>query len=263
MSYLLDKKIKQKRLIRIALCVVALFFLFFFRTEVSRGLSSVSQGIFRPVLVAGNGIGAKFKSLGAYFVSKNSLYRHNQELQAKLDFDEARMTNYDSFVADASALREVLGRKNEKVSMVLGAILQKPNQSPYDTLLIDIGTEEGVNTGNTVFALGDVPVGRIAEAYERCSKVILFSSAGEKTMVFVSSQGPSMELLGRGGGNFEMILPKDITLQKGDQAVLPGLSPYVVAIAETIISDPRDPFTKALLTSPVNIQAMKFVEVAL
>ena len=58
-----------------------------------------------------------------------------------------------------------------------------------------------------------------------------------------------------------MIMPKDFTIQKGDQVVMPGLNSYVLAIVQTIISDPRDPFIKALLTSPVNIQELKFVEV--
>ncbi|MGH7249772.1 MAG: hypothetical protein ACREGC_02255, partial [Minisyncoccia bacterium] len=70
-----------------------------------------------------------------------------------------------------------------------------------------------------------------------------------------------MEVIGRGGGNFEMTLPKDVTLQKGDPVVLPGINPYVLAVTQSIISDPRDPFTKALLTSPVNIQELKFVQV--
>lgn len=69
------------------------------------------------------------------------------------------------------------------------------------------------------------------------------------------------EIVGRGGGNFEMVMPKDLTLAKGDQAVLPGIVPYVLGIVETTISDPRDPFQKALLVSPVNIQELKFVEV--
>src|SRR3989344_3718967 len=43
--------------------------------------------------------------------------------------------------------------KNEKVKMILSAILSKPNQSPYDTLIIDTGTNRGVKTGNIVFAL--------------------------------------------------------------------------------------------------------------
>ena len=70
-----------------------------------------------------------------------------------------------------------------------------------------------------------------------------------------------MDLVGRGGGNFEMVLPRDFTLTKDDKVVLPGISSYVVASVESTISDPRDPFMKALLVSPVNIQDLKFVEV--
>ena len=58
-----------------------------------------------------------------------------------------------------------------------------------------------------------------------------------------------------------MTMPSDFILQKGDQVVLPGLYPYVLAITQTTIFDPRDPFNKILLTSPVNIQELKFVEV--
>jgi hypothetical protein len=42
---------------------------------------------------------------------------------------------------------------------------------------------------------------------------------------------------------------------------LPGMSAHVVGVVETIISDPRDSFQKALLTSPVNIRELKFLEV--
>jgi len=70
-----------------------------------------------------------------------------------------------------------------------------------------------------------------------------------------------MEVAGRGGGNFEMIVPRDFTIVKGDVALLPGIFPYVLGVVEIIISDPRDPFIKALLVSPVNIQELKFVEV--
>ena len=58
-----------------------------------------------------------------------------------------------------------------------------------------------------------------------------------------------------------MILPRDFILQKGEQVIMPGLYPYILAVVETIISDPRNPVTKVLLSSPVNIQELKFVEV--
>ena len=93
------------------------------------------------------------------------------------------------------------------------------------------------------------------------SKAILFSTPGEKTEVVISGKDTFLEMVGRGGGNFEMILPRDFVLESGTSVHLPGVSSYIVARAETIISDPRDAFLKALLVSPVNIQELKFVEI--
>lgn len=270
MSYLLDKKTKRKKYLNITLVVFVLIILFYFRSGIFNGLSYVMEGVSRPVLIAGNNIGEKLRGLGSYFVSKNSLYLQNQKLQMQVKENDARMSNYDSVVAENAGLKEILGRMNSKASMTLAAILSKPNQSIYDTLIVDAGTEQGIKEGNIVFALGNVPISRVDTVYSNSSKVVLFSSAGETTQATVSLghgltgeavKNVSLELIGRGGGNFEMIMPKDFTLQKEDQAVMPGLNPLLLAIVETIISDPRDPFTKALLSSPVNIQEIKFVEI--
>jgi cell shape-determining protein MreC len=264
MSYLLDKKIKRKKFLNIVLGVFVLIILFYFRSGIFGGLGSVGQILFRPILIVGNNIGEKFKSVGSYFVSKNYLYNQNQKLQAEVDFNNARNSNYDSVVVENASLKEILGRISQGPSlrkMILGVILSKPNQSVYDTLVIDVGTKQGLQIGDMVFALGDVPIGRISDIFSNSSKVILFSNAGEKTQAVVSGRDIFLEVVGRGGGNFEMILPRDLILQKGDQVVLSGLHPYLLAIVQTIISDLRDPFQKALLTSPVNIQELKFVEV--
>ncbi len=261
MSYLLDKKLKNKKNLKIAISIVVLIVIIFFRVGIWSGISGISQKFFRPVLVDGNSIGEKFKNMGAYFVSKSYLYEQNQKLQAQVDFNNARNANYDSIVADNASIKEILSRKDSKTPMILSAILAKPNQSVYDTLLVDIGTLQGVKVGDTVFALGNVPIGRVDTVYDNSSKVILFSNPGETTEGVVSGKNVFMQLVGRGGGNFEMIMPKDFTMQKGDQVVLPGINPYVLGIVQTIIFDPRDPFNKALLTSPVNIQEQKFVEV--
>jgi cell shape-determining protein MreC len=261
MSYLLDKKIKRKKFVNIALGVLFLGALLYFRVGVFGALSSVSQTLFRPVLAVGRSAGEKIKSVGSYFASKNSLYLQNQNLLNSVKENDARMANYDSVVAENARLKEILGRKKENLSLFLASILAKPNQSPYDTLVIDAGAKQGLREGSLVFAFGDLPIGRVGLVYDNSAKVILFSSAGEKTQAIISGQDVFMELVGRGGGNFEMILPRDFVIKKGDQVVMPGASTYLLAIAETTISDPRDPFLKALLVSPVNMQALKFVEV--
>ena len=261
MNYLLDRKIKRKKFLNIVFGIVFLIILFYFRFGIFAGLSNASQIIFRPVLITGNNISEKFKNISSYFISKNSLYLENQKLQMEVMKNDARMLNYNSVLLENENLKEILGRKDVKVSMILAAILAKPNQSFYDTLVIDVGTKQGIKIGDIVFALGDAPTGRVALVYENSSKIILFSNVGEKTQAIVSGKNVFLELIGRGGGNFEMILPKDFVLQKGDQVVMSGINPFVLAIVATIISDPRDPFNKALLASPINIQELKFVEV--
>ncbi len=148
--------------------------------------------------------------------------------------------------------------------MILAGILSKPNQSAYDTVIVDAGSNQFVSVGALVFADGNVPIGRVGSVYPSSSKIILFSNPSEQTQVSISSdpkQDVFMQVIGRGGGNFEMILPRDLNLEKGAQVVLPGITPYVVGTVETIISDPRDAFKKALLVSPVNIEMLKFVEI--
>jgi|SRR3989344_2320128 len=272
MSYLLDKKIKRKKVFVIASSILILLALFYFRLGILNGLSYVSHIIFRPVLVVANKLGEKFSSTGSYFVSKDSLYLENAHLKSQLNEDRIIVANYNSVLAENINLKEILGRKEEKNNMTLAAILSKPNQSLYDMLIIDAGIKEGIKTGDMVFAFG-VPIGGVANVYQNSSKVILFSNSGERTQAVVAGRparpddsGHSggdvfIEVVGRGGGNFEMIMPRDFSLVKGDQIVLPGINPYVLGIVETIISDPRDPFVKALLTSPVNIQELKFVQV--
>lgn len=234
-----------------------------------KGLTFVSARVFHPVFVVGNIVGEKFGGLGSYFVSKNSLFLENENLKAQLALNNALMSNYDSVLTDDASLKEILGRlpaqagKDLKADMVLAAILAKPNVSPYDTLLIDAGINSGIQMGNMVFALGDVPIGRVDTVLQNSAKVTLFSTAGEKTQVVVGDKNVFLEAVGRGGGNFEMNTPRDFIMQKGDKVVLPGIMPHVLAITETTISDPRDPFIKALLVSPVNIQELKFVEIEL
>jgi cell shape-determining protein MreC len=259
MSYLQDKKIKRQKYFKIALGIVILVVLYFFRSGIFDRFSFASQGIFHPVLVLGNNLGGKLGNISSFFASKNSLYLQNQNLQSQLDIDRAQMSNYNSVLADNESMREILGRKNSKDNMVLAAILAKPNQSIYDTLIIDAGIAQGIKEGDAVFAFGNMPIGRVALVFGNTSKVILFSNSGEKTQA--AANNVFIEIVGRGGGNFEVDLPKDFNMQAGDQIVMPGINPYVLAIAEKIISDPRDPLTKVLLSSPVNIEELKFVEV--
>lgn len=261
MSYLLDRKNKRKKYATVGAVIVLLLVLFYFRVPIFSFLSAVANNIFRPVVSVGKNINSNLSTRGAFVQSKKSLLLENKDLNSKLLESEARVVNYKILEDENIKLKEILNRKQEGANFTLAGILGKSNQSVYNTLVIDVGSMENVSEGDTVFALGNIPIGKIVEVFPKSSKVLLFSSPKEKTQVVVGGSDVFMDIVGRGGGNFEIVMPRDFKLAPGDEVILPGIHPYLVATVATIISDPRDSFLKALLTSPVNIQQLKFVQV--
>jgi len=261
MNYLRDRHSKRKKYLRWGGVVLALLLLFYFGSYVVGGFSGLGHAIFRPVIIVGNGIGNKFSSMGAYFSSKNNLLSENDRLKAELESMGARMANYNTVLDENEKLKETLGRKKEGQNLLLSSILSKPNQSAYDTLLIDRGTNHGVQVGQNVFASGSIPIGRVSEAYNNSATIVLYSSSGESTPAIVSGKDIFIDAVGRGGGSFEVLLPRDLVVDMGTEVTLPGVTPRVLGVIEKVVSSPRDAFQKVLMTSPVNLFELKFVEV--
>jgi len=261
MSYLHDRKKSRNKLRNIGVGVGIVFLLFYFRTGVWNGLSSFTNFIFKPVINLGNNIGANIGGHTSILQSRESLQLENENLKLELDKAKFTLVNYSVLEEENSKLKEILGRSSVNDNFVLANILSKPNKSLYDTLLIDAGEDKSFIVGDVVYSFGSIPIGKISQTFRNSSKVVLFSTSGEKTDVVISNTGAFMQLVGRGGGNFEMSLPRDFELPEGADIVLPDASTSVLAKVVTIISDPRDAFKKALLASPVNIQQLKFVQV--
>ena len=261
MSYLLDKKSKQKRLINIFALVLLVLIVVRFRTGIFTGLSAVTRFIFHPVVVLGNAVGDSFSNMKSILKTRQALTTENENLQLQLAGAAAELANYNSISDENTKLKEILGRKKESVQMILASILSKPNQSPYDTLVIDAGSTEGIVLNARVFALGNVPIGYVGQVLPHTSKVVLYSNPGERTEVIVSGHDVAMQTVGRGAGNFELALPRDFTITNGVEVDLPGSAHYIIGNVSTVLSDPRDSFQKALVVSPVNIQELKYVQV--
>ena len=270
MSYLLDKKQKNKKILRWALIVCVLLIMFYFRSPFISSLSYVAHIVLTPFMAVGNVVSNSFGGFRAFVANKDDILKENEDLRNKLNEQTASLSNQTSVLADKLRLEAILGRKQDSNPFLLSAILAKPNKSPYDTLIVDTGENNGVKTGDLVFAMGNVPIGRVAAVYPFSAKIVLFSTADEKTEVVLATgsmptgeagQSAFVEVVGRGGGNFEMVLPRDFSITEGTEVVLPGIHSYTVAVVQAVISDPRDAFSKALLISPINIYELKFVQI--
>jgi rod shape-determining protein MreC len=261
MSYLKDRRNRNKKIRKIIVILIIFSFLFYFRGPIWSGVSFVGNVITRPVLKLFSNIGDNFEYFALRFEDKKDLHEENKELKEKIAKIEIKMIEHDYLLQENESLKETLNRLPENKEFILASVLMRPKLVLFDDLIIDAGAKEGIEEGKLVFAYGNVPVGRVDEVYPKSAKVKLFSNSGTITDVYVSTDNIAIELIGRGGGNFKIILPKDLMLKKGDLALLPGLSNYPIAKVETIANDPRDPYSKALLSSLINIQELKFVEV--
>lgn len=236
--------------------LAVIFFVPAIRNGVRRGTAVVGTGIGQ----ATHSVGGFFGSIGTGFRSKNALVKANEDLAAKNAELATRIADRDTLSRELDDLKAAMGRSGS-MRLTLAAVLEKPPHSVYDTLVIDGGTGAGFAAGNVVYANGDTPIGTIQEAAYGSAIVKLYSAPGERTEARLSPSGTDITLVGRGGGNFSANVPHDLAVGPGATVVSKDIDPRVLAVFQKITSDPRDPFETLLLSAPVNINELSFVEV--
>lgn len=252
-----NKIAKRKRVIKnlFFLSIFLLFAIFGVFTYIGPAIHSIG----RPIWKTERSIINNFKSIGYVARTKVSVYKENENLlKENVDLKQA-MIDYKILKNENISLKELFGRIPENRDMVLVSILTKPNYSPYDTIIIDIGARAGIAVGDKVYSNIITPIGEISVIYKNTSLVTLYSNPGKITKAMIEETNTNIELVGRGSGNFEMTIPIDLSFTKGASVLLPNIQSEIVAIIEDVISSPNDPVKKVLLSSPVNVQNLKWV----
>lgn len=158
-------------------------------------------------------------------------------------------------------LKEALGR-NASSTVIISYILKKPPFSAYDSLVLDVGSDDGVKVGDKVYAIGGVLIGEIIEVSgNKISRVKLYSSYGEKYEVFIGQSNIQTTAFGRGGGSFEITLPRDAKIYENDIITVPNIKSSVFGIVRKIETLPAKAFSTILFSQPVNIYEQKWVEI--
>ena len=264
MNYLRAKKnaiAKDKKKIILKIFVfLTVFFLILGQKDIRSFFTRAFLSIGQPIWYLGNGFSTKLGDLYLILKTKKSLRDENDSLNDKVNKLVAENLDRKTLFEENILLKDMLGRKSE-TNLVLAIILSKPNIAPYDILVIDTGSLNGIKIEDKVFAYGNILIGQISEVYPKTSKVRLFSTAGQKTNVILGNKDIYFDAIGRGGGNFEITVPSDFEVVRGDNAIYPNIYPYIIGVVEDIIFDSRDPLKKVFLRSPINFQELKFIQV--
>lgn len=192
------------------------------------------------------------------FESKRALISKVTELETTIQSYDARLSELAVLKDENEKLKAELGRGAESKG-VLAHILTLPNRSIYGTIGIDAGTKEGVQTGATAYAFGNIALGTITYAGDHNSMITLFSAAGKETTGTVSGSDVAVTLIGRSNGEYEVRMPRDVHFDIGSMIEYQSAHTAILAQIEKVASDPRDPFQRLYAKVPVNLQALKWV----
>jgi len=257
------KQIARRKLITEIVIFVCVFL--FLSSGVLLSSSGKLLNLFgRPVWVVKNATVGKVENVLNFFRTKSSLLAENNKLKVDNSYLDFKMIDYKILKDENDQLKDLMGRLPNKHNFILANILTKPDLSPYDTIVVDAGISLGIKEESFVYANGNIPIGKVDKVYLKTSLIMLYSNPGQVTNGMIDGSENSVVLIGRGGGNFEIKVPQESVIEKGTMVILPNVNSVgseVVAIVEEVISTKIDPYKKVLLRSPVNVQAIKWVEI--
>lgn len=261
MSYLLkssnseDRRRSAQKKVWITVVVLAILMIILGTAFARQSFFSLASPILKLENVIAN------SHLAEYFTTKQSLIEEKSALERKL-FALGDLSAINVVLQNENdLLKNLLGRKDGVLNTILATVLVKPPQTPYDTLLVDIGLDYQAKVGDKVIANANIYVGEVSEVYEHSAKVTLYSTPGWKLSVTLGENSISAEAIGIGGGNFNISLPKEVDIKEGDTITVPSIISNIFGIVEKVDSKEKDSAQTVLFKSPINISELKFVEV--
>jgi|SRR3990167_8270451 len=247
--------------IGIATLGILFFLLFFMYGDNSvTGLRGKFVHAVAPLWELGDALFGKDMSVGAYLSSKKELEDENRKLTERIRDLELIAISSKKLREENESLKEELGR-DARENNILATVLARPSYLPFDTLIIDVGSDEEVRLGALVIAKDDIALGKVIEVFPHESRVLLYSSAGQKANVIIGEEHISAEALGLGGGNFKIMLPRDVTIAKNALIIIPALNGKVLGAVGAIIANPSDALQEILFKTPLNVQEIEWVYV--
>ena len=221
--------------------------------------------LFNPLLKTNALVGQKVSNLLSYFASKKTLTQENVQLTLALNRAQAQAALYQALKQENETLRAILGKKPENTNFLLAQVLHRPNQSPYDTLIVDLGQNNSnkvIPAGAPVTIEGEWLIGEVAAVYSETAKVGLFSGASRELPVTLGESGITVLAQGRGGGNFLVELPRSVVVEPGMLVkTVRNNKIWPIGLVAQVKGDPSDAFQTILFKNPVNVYEISRVEI--
>jgi cell shape-determining protein MreC len=229
--------------------------------------SGVFVQVTTPLLGLRESVGNAIGGVVVQFSSKAALQKENEDLKEALASTTAALADRNLLYSQNLFIKNQFGR-DVAPHVILAGVLMRPPYVPYDTLLIDAGSVQGVAVGDLVSAGGTTVIGRVSTVYNEQSRATLFSAAGEsyQALLQLSAQaGVSVpvSVVGQGAGSMSTEVPAGTRVSIGDNVILAGIAaPFVGSVSHIDLRDGQS-FETVYIQLPVDLFSLQYIEVHL
>lgn len=256
-----NDSLKRRRLLVGISTIAGLLLVVFLAQFLFSGVvSNIALSVGGPVSSVYLGVSERLSLTSAFLRSRLTLSEENRNLRKQIDELESRIVRLDSIEKEYYDLISLYGRTDSRSETILGNVVAKPPQSPYDTLIIDAGKVNSVEPGYFAYAPGGLPLGRVDQVSADFSRVVAFSNVGEITQAVIERTGSALELSGIGGGNMQALVSQDLDVEIKDMILLPQFGGQVVGEVISVESRVTGATKELLIRLPANIFNLRWVE---
>lgn len=192
---------------------------------------------------------------------KSVLIARQKALQAQNEQLQQQLSGVQLTEDENNSLRQILNYPKISSSSIVGRVISKPSRNIYDRIVIDRGSRDGVVIGDKIIAGENSFLATIDQVNETTSEGTLESGSFFTGDAIITRLGITVPVEGKGSGNFELHVPRDLDVRDGDVMTLPGSPEFIFGIIKSVTFDERDPYQTVLARTPVNVQELKFVRI--
>lgn len=239
----------------VALALFVLVFIFAILRFVFPG---VLVSIASPLWSAGSSFSSGVGNVGSFFSDKATLTSERDRLLAENAAYYAKNVVLNARVKD---LERLLGDRTDPVGGILAGVLSRPPVSPYDVLIVDVGSNARVSVGSRADGPGGMPLGSVESVTKNSARILLYSTPGKETESWIGETRIPVTLVGEGSGAMSAVVAREAGIAVGDLVYASGPGALPVGSVTAVGNDPSSPRSRVDIRPLLNPFSVTWVTI--
>ena len=154
--------------------------------------------------------------------------------------------------------QSLLKQSNKDENEIIAKVVFKPPFSSFNNLIIS--NDSGTITEGQKIYYQNVILGEVVDVSDEFATVKLFSASGNSSIAKLTN-GNEVEVVGRGTGQYEIILPKEVDVSENDPIIYPENEIVLFGLVNKVFATEDDLFNKVLFNIPIDFARVNYVRV--